>query len=417
MDIEATPSPDLGASLSTALGDDNGSAAGGAGQPRTVNEPESLRDTIAAVVKGEEKPASEPEKPIADDKPSTEDKAAKAGGNKDKDAKADKAADAEKDARPVDEKSDSKHTAEEKTDSSGAQGDGTKPAAANESDNPEKREDGRKIYNAPERFGPDAKELWRNVPHPVRRDIDILERTYRQEVDQYRTSHERYEPIRQYDELARQNGRDLSYSLQQVKRIEDTMQANPIAALEMVLRDAGPRKPDGSALSLYEVAEFIVNQGREQYSHLASQNVPQPPHPAEVQARQAQEEALNLQKRLLEVEVIAPFRAAHPRYDELQGQIAQILKSGMIASNLSHSERLELAYAYAERLNPPLEQAKKSQAPDPAQEIPNRAATDFGGNKSIKPSAGAVSDDEPVDASGKSTRDIIREEMRKRQRA
>ncbi len=49
---------------------------------------------------------------------------------------------------------------------------------------------------------------------------------------------------------------------------------------------------------------------------------------------------------------IEPFKADHPRYDELESDIAFFLKSGKIPQSLSERERLEAAYDMAERINP-----------------------------------------------------------------
>lgn len=420
MDI-GTPTNDAPAPLSTRIDTAEGSPASGAGAPRTLPSdaaPESLRDTITAVMKEEAAQRAGADEPKAD---KGEVKADGAEGKTDdakveakQEPKAPKADEpkAAKAAEPKEQAAAEKpEGAEQPSERDGKPAD---PDAKAKADG--KAAPGPRIYNAPEKFGPDAKEVWRNVPHAVRRDIDIMQRQHAEEIERHREAAERYETIRQYDELARQNGRDLAYSLERVKLIEDTMQANPLAALELVLQEAGPRKANGQPLSLYEVAQYIVEQGPDQYRAQVRQGLPQPPHPAEIQAQQAQEEARRLQARILEMEVIAPFRKSHPRYSELEGSIAQILESAMIPTNLSPAERLELAYAYAERLNPPSVAPAKSEtgpAPDNARAVPD----DFGGSKSIKSSAGAVSDDMGVDTSSLSRRDILRDELRRRARA
>lgn len=419
MDIDATNSPDLGAGLSTQIDTSEGATTPGGGIPRTLpqDEPMSLRDTITAVVKEEAtQRTTDAKDTVAEDKADGKDAVVVDGGEKDGADKSDnekpKAEDGDQNSKEGAEKpaKEDAKAADPKEEAKDREILKAKPA-----EKTEKPRDGQKIYNAPEKFGPDAKELWRNVPHPVRRDIDIMQRQHQEEIARHREASERYEPIRHYDELARQNGRDLAYSLERVKLIEETMQANPLAALELVLQEAGPRKANGQPLSLYEVAEFVVNQGRDQYQGMVAQGMPKQPHPAELQAQQQQEQLMQLQARLVEMEVIAPFRESHPRYDELEGTIATILNSGMIPSNLSQAERLELAYAYAERLNPSSKDEPVSNTGSAP--VPDRAVEDFGGNKSIKSSAGAVSDDMAVHDTGKSIRDTLREEMRKLRRA
>src|SRR3546814_9685733 len=74
-------------------------------------------------------------------------------------------------------------------------------------------------------------------------------------TQQHREALERYESVRDFDELARQNGRDLRQSLMQVNELENLLRSNPIAGLNKVLMQAGPRKADGQPVSLMEVAQ------------------------------------------------------------------------------------------------------------------------------------------------------------------
>lgn len=432
MDIDATNSPDLGAGLSTQIDTSEGATTPGGGIPRTLpqDEPMSLRDTITAVVKEEAtQRTTDAKDTVAEDKADGKDAVVVDGGEKGDADKSDnekpKAEDGDQNSKEGAEKpaKEDAKAADPKEEAKDREILKAKPAEKAEGEDNEDDDDwvtdrrGRRYrrYHAPEHFGPDAKEIWNSVPHAVKRDINIQARELEHLRNSTREVMERYEPIREFDELARQNGRDLAYSLERVKLIEDTLQTNPLAALELVLQEAGPRKANGQPLSLYEVAEFIVNQGRDQYQGMVAQGMPKQPHPAEIQAQQQQEQLMQLQARLVEMEVIAPFRESHPRYDELEGTIATILNSGMIPSNLSQAERLELAYAYAERLNPSSKDEPVSNTGSAPVSV--RAVEDFGGNKSIKSSAGAVSDDMAVHDTGKSIRDTLREEMRKLRRA
>src|SRR3546814_11464287 len=80
-------------------------------------------------------------------------------------------------------------------------------------------------------------------------------------TQQHREALERYESVRDFDELARQNGRDLRQSRMQVNELENLLKSNPIAGLNKVLLQAGPRKADGQPFSLMDVMQFIVQKG------------------------------------------------------------------------------------------------------------------------------------------------------------
>src|SRR3546814_12823543 len=88
---------------------------------------------------------------------------------------------------------------------------------------------------------------------------------------QHREALERYESVRDFDELARQNGRDLRQSLMQVNELENLLKSNPIAGLNKVLMQAGPHKADGQPVSLMEVAQFIVQKGPQGYQQMMAQ--------------------------------------------------------------------------------------------------------------------------------------------------
>jgi hypothetical protein len=113
--------------------------------------------------------------------------------------------------------------------------------------------------------------------------------------------------------------------------------------------------------------------------------------------------------------VIEPFRAANPRYDELQDDIALFLQSGRIPASLSPSDRLAAAYDMAVRINPAShgDSADASQTdPEPAR----RADDTFSAGKSIKSAPGAVSTDMEPDRRG-SIRDLLEDEVRRTKRS
>lgn len=282
-----------------------------------------------------------------------------------------------------------------------------KPAAEAKPEGDEKPDAAYK--EPPKNFLPDAKELYRNVPRAVRRDIDIMVRTFDEERTQLRTQAERYEPIRQFDELARQNGGDLRQSLERVHQLENLMERNPIAALNEILQQAGPRKADGQTISLFELAQHIVSQGQQGYHQMVRQ---QPQHAPQQQAdprvEQLQQQLVQMQQQQLVSSVIEPFKASHPRYSELENDIAFFLQSGKIPANLNHLERLEAAYDMAARINPASHDDTKME-PDPG-----RAGEDFSGTKSIKSSPGSVAEADSINGkTDESVSDSIRAELRR----
>ena len=254
-------------------------------------------------------------------------------------------------------------------------------------------------YNPPEKLLPDARDVWKNVPRAVQRDIANMEQSYREEVTRHQEASERYEPIRQYDDLARSNGRDLTYTLGRVVEIENIMQSNPIAALQMLLNESGPRKANGQPLSVQEVAQFIMQQDPRQLQGQIHQAMPKAPDPLQLENQRLQQQMQDMQQAQLKAVVVGPFAAANPRFQELQGPIADLLNSGMIPQTLSPADRLEAAYNMADRLYPASEvdgAQTKGRGPEPSKA---RVETDSSGQKSIRSSPGAAGTETSEDAS------------------
>jgi len=364
-------------------------------------EETSLRDTLADELKKDEgrNKTEKPEKPEKAEKPAKEpakdDADAAKGTDGDEDGETEgKAQQGDKDNAEHKEKAAAKPDDVE-GDKGRAEG---------------KTEDKPGHYQPPKNFLPDAREKWLNVPRPVQRDIDNMAREYETQVQQYQKATERYESLREFDELAQTNGRDLTESLTKLNEIENLMQSNPIAGLNAILQEIGPRRADGTAPSLREVAAFIAQQPDDKYQQMVAQRPQQQEQQADPQVEALQRQIYEMQIQQTAQNVIEPFKAEHPRYNELQGAIDKILRSGMVPSSLSAPDRLAAAYDMAERLNPPsnVEQPASQANPDADARV-----DDLSGTKSIKSAPGSASPDLEPDRSGP-TRDILREEMRRR---
>lgn len=374
--------------LSTVIDADTENDAAGGGKA-AIAEPSARDDVAAAFKEAEEKaeePAKQEPKPKAEEKTAEPEKAAP-----EKEAKTEPKPDA------ADEK---KVEAEE-------------PQKADpEKPEPKDAKPG-KHHEAPERFLPAAKEMWRNTPHPVRAEVHRVLQEAEAATEQYK----RYDAIRPFDELAKSNGRDLTESLTKLNQIENLLQANPVAGLNAILHEIGPRKADGQPYSMMEVAQFIAQQGQQGYQQIVQSG-------QQVQQRQqGQAEIAALQNQIAQMQVdaavrqvIEPFRAANPRYDELQDDIAFFLQSGKIPSSLSEPERLAAAYDMAVRINPSSHVSDATASSEP--QADNVRAGDFGGtSKSIKSSPGSVSDDADDGAdSNESVLDSIRAVQRRMNR-
>lgn len=382
--------------ISTVLDEESGPSGAGGGTPEVVtNEPASLRGDLEAVFKAD---AEKPEPDTDKEKPAEDAKTEKPV--KDETTKPEKA-EVKPDAKADEAKAD-RTRAEDGKFARGEQKDDTK--------------EGRRFVEAPQSFLPQAKEVWRNTPHAVQAEVARVIQEHTAATEQTRETVQRYETIRQYDDVARSNGRELRESLEKMTRIEQSLQRNPIAALNEILMEVGPRKADGQPFSLYEIAQFVSQQDPQGYQQMVQQGR-EPEQPREdPRISQLQQQLAQVHEQTAQQTIVEPFKQANPRFDELQGDIAFFLQSGRIPESLSPTDRLAAAYDMAERINPPsYVDDLPANGRGPADN--RRADEGFSGSKSIKSSPGSIEESfEPEAKSGESARDSLLAEMRRMNR-
>lgn len=252
---------------------------------------------------------------------------------------------------------------------------------------PERRPSEGRHPEPPARFLPDARAKWANVPNEVKAEVHRVAAEMEQENTQFRISHERYTQLKEFDDLAKSNGRDLRESLLKVNEIENALQQNPIAGLDAVLREVGPRKQDGSPLTIMDVAQYLTQNPQAYQPQRAmpapAASAPQPN--AEIQA--LKEEVQSLRAEQTVVPVIQRFADAHPDFDDLNGKITEILTSGVIeklyGNGLSMEQKLSEAYRMAGGQGPSSRSDTDSAPSHSAADTPARPV-DPDGQKSIK---------------------------------
>lgn len=256
---------------------------------------------------------------------------------------------------------------------------------------PERRQSEGRHPEPPARFLPEARAKWANVPNEVKAEFHRVSAEMEQESHQFRSSHERYSQLREFDELARSNGRDLRESLTKVNEIENALQQNPIAGLDAILREIGPRKQDGSPLTIMDVAQFLAqnpNAYQPQLPH--AQPAAQPQANPEFQA--LKDEILSLRAEQT-VPVIQAFADAHPDFNALEEKITAILKKGFVeelyGNGLSLEQKLSEAYRMAGGQGP-ASRSDTETATAHSEALPAARPVDPDGQKSIKgaPTAG-----------------------------
>lgn len=387
---------------STVLNPQTVSSTSGGGKPDLTpdkgNSIESVLDAELARMKSEASGKIDEAKDKVEDAEKAETKASDKDAPKPEKARADdgKFAKADKATEPTEPKA--------------AQGEAEKPATGK--DGSERRQsEGRLHQEPPSRFLPEARAKWANVPNEVKAEFHRVAQEMEQENGRYRSAHERYEPIREFDEIAKSNGRELKDSLAKVVQVENVLARDIVGGLDMILREIGPRKQDGSPTTLHDVLSHVARNG-----YQPSQQAYQQPHQSgpnpEIQALRQELNSMRAEQTV--VPVIQEFQRSHPDFDALSPQIEAVLSSGVIdqlyGTGLSLEQRLAEAYRMAGGSSPSRSELPVSAAhsdADPAHPVDPDA-----GRKSIRgaPDDGA---DTAVEERNQSLEDTIRKELRK----
>jgi hypothetical protein len=361
-------------------------------EPAKVEKPETPGDTLKgelARIREEEAKDAKPSKD-ADVKP--DDKAVKAD---------DKAAD-EKAARQRNEQGKFAKAEAETPVADGDKGEPEKAATGQDGSERGRPSEGRQHVEPPARFLPKEREGWANVPNVVKSAIDRLSKEHETEVSQYRESHEEWAKLDKFQQMAKQHNSTVSDALERYTTLDGLLNSNPIEAIRQIMATRG--------ITPEQYANHVLNNPD---AHRAPSPQARPdPQVQQMGTKVQQLEATieSMRHEQAAASIIEPFRAANPRYDELQNDIAFFLQSGKIPASLSPQEKLEAAYDMAVRINPTSAVAV-SQAPE-APAAKTAAPAKLDGTKSIRGAPNGQDPDED-DPDATDIRTLLRREMRK----
>lgn len=359
-------------------------------------KPESVRDSLKA----------EMDKV---DKASTEEKTAVETEKTDEEKKAKNRADDGKFAKTSPDEKDVKSATPEKADDVSEQ----------VKDQTERKSEVRDRPEPPARFLPRAKELWRNTPNEVQSEVSRLVREHETEVQQYRESKQFRDELREYEDLGRQHGVTVKQALENYVGIERKFASDPAEGFKQLFTNLQmqPQQAISHILRAFNVspqalAQHIAQDPNSYVSrHVPQVNVNQQQVNPEVEMLKKQNQ--DMQTTFAHAMYVEPFIKEHPRYYELEQDIAFFLQSGKIPSNLSPAEKLEAAYDMAERINP---SSNVTNFENRQTKTESRVDEDFNGQKSIKSSPGNVLEVKEPEKK-MSTREMLEDELKKLKRA
>lgn len=238
---------------------------------------------------------------------------------------------------------------------------------------------------APARFSPDAKERWAETHESVRGETERAIRELTEGHQKYKQAAEKFESLKEFDELATRHGTDLKTALTRYTNMEAMLQKDVVGGLEEICRNVG--------VSLKDVAAHVLNQPADQQASQSDAKVRQ----LEAELAQIKQQVGNVTETFQrqqftatqsEVEKFASD-PAHSRFDELADEIAFFLQH--------KTKDLSEAYSMADRLNPAPAQASNVQPPASSAAAPAPEAQNLKGQKSITgaPSPGLRSPGKP----------------------
>jgi len=311
-----------------------------------------------------------------------------------KGAKVDAKADPKADAKANDAKVAPKAEAKAETTEAQPRGENGKFApkqAAENATDPVKTATDSPYREAPSRYSNDAKAAWESTPDPVKAETHRALREMEQGIQKYKADSEAYHEVREYSELAKQQGTSLKAALQNYVGIEQQLRKDPIGGLEQIISNLRMQTPDGRQMTLRDVAAHIMGQTPDQQTSRQEstiQSLNQKIAKLEQQLGGVTQ-TIQQQQQHQTVAQVEAFAKAHPRFDELSDAIQEEIK---------HGYSLEDAYSRAERLNPAAQVASSEKPGSPAKAAP---PLNPAGTKSIAgaPSSGSnpvIPDNKPV---------------------
>ncbi len=189
---------------------------------------------------------------------------------------------------------------------------------------------------APNRFSADAKAAWSQAPEPVRAEITRAVTELERGLSEYQ---QKWEPLKEFESLAQQNGTTIPAALANYVGIEKLLASDPIKGLNQVCENMG--------ISARQFAEHVLGQPQDQNAaaqETVIRNLNQKISQLEQQITGVST-TIRTQAEQAVISQVTEFSKDKPRFEELTKDITYLLETG-------RAKDLQEAYKEAERLNP-----------------------------------------------------------------
>jgi hypothetical protein len=202
----------------------------------------------------------------------------------------------------------------------------------------------------PARMSDKAKSEWHATPESVRGDIHRVQNEFVKAYQHYKGTHEAFQPIRRFHDMAQQHGTTLEQALTNYTSMEEKLRSDVVSGLDVIVNNLNLKAPNGARIGLRDIAYHVLSQSPDQLKQLQMGNAQQAQTSQigalhqEVRGLKEQLHAMHSQQQFTYTRSqVDQFADSHPRFDELGTQIEQELKLGF---------DLETAYRRAELLRP-----------------------------------------------------------------
>jgi hypothetical protein len=177
-------------------------------------------------------------------------------------------------------------------------------------------------WEAPSRFSTEGKQHWETAPEPVKAEVHRAIRELESGLHEHQ---QRWEPLKQYDELAKQSGTTLHEGLERYIAFDRHLSEDLVGGLEGVIRDK-----TGGQYGIRDIAAHVLGQSPDQNQSQADAATHQ------TNARMAQLETniraltshIVEQARTSTASEVQSFSQGKDDFEVLAPQIAEHIRSG-----------------------------------------------------------------------------------------
>lgn len=242
--------------------------------------------------------------------------------------------------------------------------------------------------SAPDRFSDEAKAAWEAAPEALRQETLRMQQELQNGLEKYRADAEQFSELSEFKQMADAAGTTMKDAMARYVQADQHLEQDLVGGLDHIARQYG--------YSLQQVAEHILGQAPNEQAAQSDRVIAGLQQQIQQLQGQVGEVTTTFeQQRTNEIRSsVEAFAKSHPRFDELQGDIAELIRTG-------YAKDLPDAYEKADRLKPA---AITTASANPAEIL---SAQTTKGSKSItgSPTGGSTPSATPVPGSPRSAID------------